>query len=141
MESCIILSGAGIYVDSDGGQVLPNNSLMTTNSRFVIPNFRCLSGSSIFNTGNLIGPLGNDLTHSHSDPFLVIRGGSHHPGSLYVRSVRPLKPDDVGIYTYRTPDENGNIVDFKFGLYRASESGIASYIILNSVLKFTIPAN
>ena len=105
-------------------KVLPNNSLITTNGiGNNIPTFRCLSGSSVASVGNLIGPLGNDITLSLTDPFLVRRGGPYDPGTLLVRGVRPLQRNYTGIYTYRTPDEDGDIVDFHFGLYFANYSG------------------
>ena len=113
------LSGAGIFVEGGVNRVLANNSLITTNR--IVPTFRCLSGSSVSSVGNLIGPLGNDITLSPSDPFLVSRGSSYDPGTLLVRSVRPLQMS--GIYTYRTPDEDGEIVDFHFGLYLSNSSG------------------
>ena len=106
------------------GAVLPNNSLITTQTPSdTISNFRCLSGSSSRSVGNVIGPLGNDITFSHTDPFLVSRGSSYDPGTLLVRNIRPLQWADTGIYTYRTPDENGNIIDFHYGLYFSSYSG------------------
>ena len=110
----ISFSGAGIY--SSGA--LPNNSLITTiPPRNITPSFRCLSGSSAPSVGKLIGPLGNDITLNPSDPFFVSRGGSYDPGTMLVRGLQPLQWEDTGIYTYRTPDENGNIVDFHFGIY------------------------
>ena len=110
-------------MESSGGQTLPDNGLIVITNANRVPDFRCLSGSSSRNIGKLIGPLGNDITYSHSNPFLVTQ---QNPGSLYVRNVRPLQLVDVGIYTYRTPDENGDIVDFNFGLYHASESELSS---------------
>ena len=73
--------------------------------------------------GNLIGPLGRDTTLSDTDPFLITRGGPGDPGTLNIQSVRPLESNDTGIYTYHTPDQNGKIVDFHFGLYYSSNSG------------------
>lgn len=68
--------------------------------------------------------MGNDITNSNSGPLLVSRGASHDPGTLTVRGIRPLKWEDTGIYTYRTPDENGNIIDFHFGVYFSAYAGI-----------------
>ena len=97
--------------------MLSKNSLITTVGRNFVPLFRCLSGSSTPNIGNLIGPHGADITFSTSDPFFIRRGGSYDPGTLRIQSVRALEPEDSGIYTYRTPDENGDIVEFHFGIY------------------------
>ena len=90
----------------------------------MVPFFRCLSGSSSPNVGNLIGPHGTDITFATSDPFLVIRGGSNDPGTLLVRKIRRLVSEDSGIYTYRSPDENGDIVEFHFGVYPSSNISI-----------------
>ena len=98
-------------------EVLPNNSLITTTSRNSLPIIRCLSGSSQSHVGRLIGPLGNDITFSTIDPFFIILGRATDPGTMYIRSQREFEPADSGIYTYRTPDENGNIVDINVGLY------------------------
>ena len=111
-----------MYVQA-GSRILPQNGLITTLARNTIPVFRCLSGSSTPNVGNLIDPNGTDITHSSSDPFIISRGGSYDPGTLLVRSVRPLGSEDSGIYTYRTPDENGEVIEFHFGLYVASSAG------------------
>ena len=96
--------------------IVTNNSLITTTSWWKIPSFRCVSGSLRSRIGRLIDPLGKDITFT-MDPFIITRGGLHDPGTLYVRSLRELEPANSGIYTYRTPDENGNIVDINFGLY------------------------
>ena len=115
--SSFFVTGAGIYVESTD-TVLPNNGLIsTTKLHKNMPSFRCLSGSSQSRVGRLIDPLGNDITFSTSDPFFISQGGTHDPGTLYIRSLREFEPADNGIYTYRTPDENGNIVDFNVGLY------------------------
>ena len=111
--------------------VLPNNSLISLSRLDIIPSFRCLSGSSAPSVGKLIGPLGNDITLNPSDPFFVSRGGSYDPGTMLVRGLQPLQWEDTGIYTYRTPDENGNIVDFHFGIYLSDYSG--SYITCSKV--------
>ena len=117
-------TGAGIFVPS-GSRVLSNNSLITTLSVLkFIPSFHCLSGSAQPNVGNLIGPLGNDITLSTTGPLTVARGGLSDPGTLSVHSASPLGLHDIGIYTYRTPDENGDVIDFHFGLYYSSNSGI-----------------
>ena len=125
--SCFIVNyivfwhtGAGIYLHHGGGQVIPNNSLITTtNPSGRIPRFRCLSGSSTSNVGKLIDPNGKDITKSRSDPFVA---SNYERGSLVVSNVRPLVAADVGIYTCRIPDENGVSVDVNFGLYLSSIS-------------------
>ena len=117
--------GAGIYVETGSDRVLSNNSLIAAPANGKISTFRCLSGSSMPSTGILIGPQGNDITLSPSDPFLVSRGSSYDPGTLLVRSVRPLQREYTGIYTYRTPDENGDIVDFHFGVYMDNTSNFS----------------
>ena len=53
-----------------------------------------------------------------------MRGASHDPGTLFVRSLRSLKPEECGIYTYQTPNEAGNIIDFNVGLYSTEKSSI-----------------
>ena len=80
--------------------------------------------------GNLIGPLGNDVTLSTTGPLNVVHGGLSDPGTLSVHSVRPLGLDDIGIYTYRTPDENGDVIDFHFGLYYSSNSGMVMICVI-----------
>ncbi len=47
---------------------------------------------------------------------------AHDPGTLYVRSLRSLKPEENGIYTYQTPNEAGNIIDFNVGLYSTNRT-------------------
>ena len=118
------LAGAGIFVPA-GSKVLSNNSLITTISPSLhfIPSFHCLSGSSQSRVGNLIGPLGTVITFSTSDPFHVTRGGSHDPGSLSVFSVRQIGSNDTGIYTYLTPDEKGEMLQFHFGIYLLNNTG------------------
>ena len=126
--------GAGIFIPS-GSRVLSNNSLITTIYPVLhfIPNFHCLSGSAQPNVGNLIGPLGTDITLSTSDPIDVIHGGSHDPGSMTVQNVRSLWPNDTGIYTYHTPDQNGEMVDFHFGIYYTSSSGMILIFIIIAI--------
>ena len=125
MSSCtkfVLLqnTGAGIFYNvRGGGRVLSKNSIIDITT-LVVPFFRCLSGSSSPNVGSLIGPHGTDITFATSDPFLVIRGGSNDPGTLLVRKIRHLVSKDSGIYTYRSPDENGDILEFHFGVYPSS---------------------
>ena len=114
--------------------VLPNNGLIsTTILQQNMPSFRCLSGSLQSRVGHLIGPLGYDITFSTSDPFLISQGGTHDPGTLYIRSLREFESADSGIYTYSTPDESGNIVDINIGLYHYTISSTVD--IANKVVR------
>ena len=121
--SCLVAcAGAGVVVQP-GDRVLPNNSLITTSSNNLIPRFHCLSGSLRSNVGKLIGPLGIDITFKNSDPFTVRRGRGTDLGTLLVfSSSNAMETDDNGIYTYHTPDENGDTVDFHFGIYDSTHS-------------------
>ncbi len=131
-----VTSGTGIYATSEYHKILPNNSLITTQGQNRVHRFQCLSGSARANVGRLISPLGDDITFSRSDPFSVRQGGSQDPGTLRVRIVRQPRREETGIYTYRTPDENGNIVEFYFGIYQTIQSGIVSAVVSNS---YSIP--
>ena len=118
-------------------EALPNNSLITTVSttQNVTPEFRCVSGSSKARVGRIIGPLGNDITFLTSDPFLVTQGSAFDPGTLLVRTLQQLDLNDTGIYTYRTPDEKANMIDFNFGIYLHDYAGKSITILLH---KFSI---
>ena len=110
-------------MESPRNEVLPNNSLITVSGLLGrVPSIRALSGSNRSGVGRLIGILGNDITRSHSDPFIVSLGTSYDPGSMYVRCFRELSQEEVGIYTYRTPDEAGNLIDVNFGIYSTTAS-------------------
>ena len=118
ISSLVVCAGAGVVVQP-GDRVLPNNSVITN----LIPRFHCLSGSLRKNVGQLIGPLGIDITFKKSDPFTVLRGRRSDPGTLLVfSSSNAMETDDNGIYTYHTPDENGDTVDFHFGIYDSTHS-------------------
>ena len=118
ISSLVVCAGAGVVVQP-GDKVLPNNSVITN----LIPRFHCLSGSPRKNVGQLIGPLGTDITFKKSDPFTVRRGRRSDPGTLLVfSSSNAMETDDNGIYTYHTPDENGDTVDFHFGIYDSTHS-------------------
>ena len=115
--SCLVVcAGAGVVLQQ-GNRVLPNNSVISTLSNNFIPRFYCLSGSSQSDVGTLIGPLGTDITRITTDPFTILRGRRADPGTMIVYSSKALEVTDNGIYTYRTPDGNGNIVDFHFGIF------------------------
>ena len=119
----LLPQGGGIYVESPISEVLPNNSLIVVLSFFARSlSFRGLSGSNKSRVGQLIGPLGNDITHSYSHPFIVSLGSRYDPGSMYVRCLRALRLGEVGIYTYRTPDEDGNDIDVNLGIYSSYTS-------------------
>ena len=117
-----VCAGAGVVVQPDD-RVLPNNSLIETLSNNVIPRFQCLSGSSQSNVGTLIGPLGTDITQITTDPFTILPENRNDPGTMVVISSKALDTADVGIYTYRTPDENGKTIDFHFGIYTSLLAG------------------
>ena len=113
-------------MESPRNEVLPNNSLIVEAGSYHqrIPYFYALSGSNKSFVGQLIDPYGNDITTSYTDPFIVTLGNSFDPGMMYVRCFRSLQKREVGIYTYRTPDESGNIIDVNFGLYTTAFSSM-----------------
>ena len=119
-------------MESSRNEVLPNNSLIIVSGLLHrIPSFRALSGSNRSNVGQLINPLSNDITRSRLDPFIVSLGNSYDPGSMYVRCLKDIAREDIGIYTYHTPDEEGNIINVNFGIYSVSASSIVtSYLLL-----------
>ena len=118
-------------MESPRNEVLPNNSLIVeTESYFPrMPHFRGLSGSNQSYTGQLIDPYGIDITRSITDPFLISLGSGFEPGMMHVRSFRSLRENEVGIYTYRTPDESGRTIDVHFGLYTSSASSMFKVLI------------
>ena len=110
-------------MESPVNAALPNNSIiMATHGSLRVPYFRGLSGSNKSHVGQLIGPQGNDVTSSNLDPFIVSLGRNYEPGTIYVRGYRSLLEGEVGIYTYRTPDEMGNTIDVNFGIYTSTAS-------------------
>ena len=114
--------GAGIYV-SGGQKALPNNGLIVAGVDDRISEFRCLSGSSSQDVGQLINPDGDDITFLDSDHFLVRKGGSYDPGLVHVRRAVPLRREEEGVYTCRIPDEKGETVDVNVGLYLKESAG------------------
>lgn len=116
---------------SIGQKALPNNSLIVADMGDRISEFRCLSGSSSADVGQLLSPDGKDLTHLDTDHFLVRRGGRYDPGLIHVRRVVPLANEEQGIYTCRIPDERGVAVDVNVGLYLQESAGIMYYILNN----------
>ena len=116
---------------SSGKKALPNNSLIVARVDDRISEFRCLSGSSSENVGQLINPNNDDITFFESDHFLVHKGGRYDPGLVHVRQVVPMGKEEQGIYTCRIPDERGVTVDVNVGLYLQDEAGnnIALHLI------------
>ena len=139
ISSLVVCAGAGVVVQP-GDKVLPNNSIITASSNNLIPRFNCLSGSLRSNVGNLIGPLGTDITLKSSDPFTVRRGRGIDPGTLRVNGAMALESTDVGIYTYRTPNEIAStaVVDFHFGIYTLQYAGMLYFIEQLHCLSFTL---
>ena len=135
-SACAPPAGAGVFVETVS-EALPNNSLITTvsSTQHLTPNIRCLSGSSKARVGRIIGPLGNDITFLTSDPFLIARGTSADPGTMFMRTQLQLDLNNTGIYTYRTPDENADTIDFNFGIYLHDYAGKSITILLH---KFSI---
>ena len=115
-------TGAGIYVTA-GQRALPNNGLIVAGADNRISEFRCLSGSSSPEVGQLLGPAGEDMTFIDSDNFLVRRGGIYDPGLVHVRRIVPLSDEEQGVYTCRIPDEKGVAVDVNVGLYFVDSAG------------------
>ena len=109
-------------MESPISNVLSNNSLIVISFFASAYSFRGLSGSNKTRVGQLIGPLGNDISNSYTDPFVVSLGSRYDPGSMYVRCLRALRLGEVGIYTYRTPDEAGNDIDVNLGIYSSYSS-------------------
>ena len=117
-----IITGAGFHV-SAGQKTLPNNSLIVAGADDRISEFRCLSGSSSPDVGQLINSQNEDITHDDSDSFLVRKGGRYDPGLVHVRRIVPLASEEQGVYTCRIPDEGGVTVDVNVGLYLKHSAG------------------
>ena len=75
---------------------LTNNSLITTASAHhnVVPDFRCLSGSSDPNAGRIIDPSGTDITFLTSSPFVITFVPS---GTILVHNLMWLNSSNMGI--------------------------------------------
>ena len=108
---------------SSGKKALPNNSLIVAGVDDRISEFRCLSGSSSENVGQLINPNSDDITFLDSDHFLVRKGGRYDPGLVHILRVAPVGKEEQGVYTCRIPDERGVTVDVNVGLYLQDEAG------------------
>ncbi len=109
-------------MESPVNSAVPNNSIILATKSGRIPSFRGLSGSRTSHVGQLIDPRGIDITTSNLDPFIVSLGRSLDPGTMYVRGFRYLRDTETGIYTYRTPDETGKMVDINIGIYTSLSS-------------------
>ena len=131
-------TGIGVYVTQDH-KSLPNDGMIVvqpfTNR---ISEFRCLSGSTQYNVGQLIGTTGENIVSDISDPFHVSRGTWFNPGVIHVQSNRELGTQYEGIYTCRMPDETGNVTSMNVGLYRRGVRGklvhniiICSHSVIN----------
>lgn len=108
---------------TSGQKALPNNDLIIADAYNRISEFRCLSGSSSSEVGQLLSPAGKDITFDDSDHFLVRRGGTYDPGLVHVRRIVPLSNEEQGVYTCRIPDETGTAIDVNVGLYLNESAG------------------
>ena len=115
--------GIGIYV-TQGHQSLPNDGLIVaepfTNR---ISEFQCVSGTTQYKVGQLIGTTGEDIVSNIEDVFYISRGTQFSPGVVHVRSIRELETEYEGIYTCQMPDETGNMASVNVGLYRNNIQG------------------
>ena len=119
----LFTTGAGIYV-TGGMQSLPNDGLIIAHAYSKrISEFRCLSGTTRHNVGQLIGTNGLDIVGNSTDPFLVTRGSAYSPGMIHVRNTLTFEEGYDGIYTCKLPDENGAISSVNVGLYRTGVKG------------------
>ena len=89
--------------------LLNNNTFVTTDESGMMDDIHCTSGSETENTGRWIAPNGEDLTNSTINPFDIIVGGAHDPGSIVVRqaSGHIVTRSFQGIHTCIIPDEDG----------------------------------
>lgn len=108
----------GIHYLGEG--LLENNTIVTANSDQTISDFHCSSGSVMPNVGRWIAPNGNDLTNSTVDPFNVIQGNEHDPGSLIIQqaSGHIVTQSFQGVYTCILPDESAVQNYLHVGIYR-----------------------
>lgn len=116
--------GVGLFMIGIG--VIPNNSILLTNSGGHISQLFCLSGSNRTTVGNWISPEGRILDAVQNDPFDIIFGSGNIPGQLVVEtplSNPPLTTTHEGVYTCVMPNEDGEIEYLRIGIYlNASES-------------------
>ena len=121
-------AGAGIFVTRDH-QSLPNDGLIVASAKR-ISEFRCLSGTSLHNVGQLIGTTGVDIVTNTSDPFHITRGNVFSPGVIHVRSHGFLTPENEGVYTCKMPDESGAEKSVNVGLYLSGVKGESLAVVL-----------
>ena len=119
-------SGIGIYIfNSD--RVLPNNSIITADNQLTIPKFICFSGSNSTNVGQLKDVDRYDITERKEDPIITDRSGH---GSLEVQGSGNFTSGYEGMYSCQMPDEDGDIVEFSFGIYQQrSESSTGMLLV------------
>ena len=115
---CVINAGVGINYLGVG--LLENNTLVTADADQTINDLHCSSGSTIPSTGRWIAPNGDDLTNSTVDPFRVIQGDEHDPGSLIIQqaSGHIITNSFQGVYTCILPDENAAKQYVHVGIYQ-----------------------
>ena len=111
---------AGVGIHYLGVGLLENNTLVTADTDQILSDFHCSSGSTMPNTGSWIAPNGNDLSNSTVDPFNVIQGGEHDPGSLIIQQApgHIITKSFQGVYTCILPDDNGVLNYIHIGIYR-----------------------
>ena len=104
-----------------GRRALANNSVVQTNSIGNIDTIQCISGSSVANVGQVLGPSGQDIANSNLDPFEVTIGGANNPGhvEMSLAAGRLVSSDWIGVYTCTLPDESGATQTMFFGIYRS----------------------
>ena len=107
-----------------GRQSLPNDGLIIAQAYSKrISEFRCLSGTTKHNVGQLIGINGLDIVSDSTDPFFITRGSTNSPGLIHVRNTLTFEEGYDGIYTCKLSDENEAIFSVNVGLYRNGVEG------------------
>ena len=120
-------SGAGIHV-SNGASISVgyhrNNSVLvsTDDSADYRLRFYCLSGSDLYEQGELLGLDGKTIT---SDTFFNTT--NEEPGSLVVMNSaaggqEEITQSEQGVYTCRISDETGELREVGIGIYPAGFS-------------------
>ena len=115
-----VSSNAGVGINYLGVGLLENNTLVTADADQTINDLHCSSGSTMANAGHWIAPNGDDLTNSTVDPFTVIQGNEHDPGSLVIQQAggHIITNSFQGVYTCILPDESGTQNYIHVGIYR-----------------------
>ena len=130
-----VFAGAGIYVTASqlsySSLSLPNNSIITSNNRFVYYHstyrrmaFYCCSTSDSGYTGSLIGLNGSSysgrITMQHYSSSHVYAGCIYlyldKLGNSYSQNV--LSSSEEGIYTCHIPVSAGKNIDVNVGIYQ-----------------------